>query len=100
AQPAQTRRPRTRFPKKCGELLLLFCSFLHLRRLFDRLANSLIGPASADVAAHSGIDVGIRRLGLEFEQSRRLHDLPALTVSTLRNVALLPRHLKRMVSLR
>src|SRR5215831_15713405 len=53
-------------------------------------ADALIGAAAADVAAHGGIDFGIRRLRDPCEQGRSRHDLPGLTVAALRNIELDP----------
>src|ERR1700676_1808798 len=62
----------------------------------DCLANSLVGAAAADVAAHGVIDLLIRRMRSFFQERYGLHDLAGLTVPALRNVQLHPGLLNRM----
>ena len=52
----------------------------------DRLANSRVGPAAADVAGHGVIDLGVGGLGGLGEQRSRRHDLSRLAIAALRNV--------------
>src|SRR6185503_12189419 len=61
---------------------------------------ALIGPAPADVAPHRGVDIGIGRLWLLFEQCRGRHNLAALTVTALRDVSLPPANLHRVFGFR
>src|SRR5450759_3245730 len=63
---------------------------LTLRCLFDRRPDAHVGAASADVSRHGRIDVGIVGVGGGVEQSRRRHDLPGLTVSTLDDLQVEP----------
>src|SRR2546422_1039929 len=59
--------------------------------------NTLVGPASADVARHAVVDVGVGWGGFAGEQRRRRHDLTGLAVATLRDVDLHPRLLNRVI---
>src|SRR5579859_1659528 len=56
------------------------------RGAMDGFANALIGAATADVAAHEIVDIGIAGIGLFFEQGHRGHDLSGLAIAALRNV--------------
>src|SRR6266849_4884506 len=49
----------------------------------DRFANTDIGPAPADIAAHSVIDVAIRRMWVARQKRRSRHDLPGLAIAAL-----------------
>src|SRR5215469_3586180 len=62
----------------------------------DRGPNALIRPAPANVTRHPVIDILVRRMRRRREQIKRLHDLPGLAVSALRDVYLGPRLLHRM----
>src|SRR5690606_31506406 len=59
-----------------------------------------IGPAAADVAVHVFDDLLPRGVGVAFEKSCRLHDLPGLAVAALRYLLGNPRLLKRMAGVR
>src|ERR1700683_1734454 len=62
-------------------------SWLRLERLcrgMDRRANTGIGSAAANVAAHRGIDVSVGRRCIFFKQCRGRHDLAGLAVAALR----------------
>src|SRR5690606_29204181 len=56
----------------------------------DRLADTVVGAAPAEVAGHRLVDVGVRRVRLALEQRDRAHDLPGLTVAALRDVLVDP----------
>src|SRR5271155_5264090 len=49
-------------------------------------ANALVGAATADVAAHGVVNVGIGGIGFFGGQRDRGHDLAGLTVAALGNV--------------
>src|SRR5262249_46658950 len=51
--------------------------------MFDGVANPNIGPATADVSRHGGIDVGIFGVRNAVEQRRGGHDLTGLAVAAL-----------------
>src|SRR5271166_3634636 len=68
------------------------------RSLLDGGANALIGPAAANVAVHSAVDVGVGGMRRLFQQRRGLHDLAGLTIAALRHVERAPSLLKRMIS--
>jgi len=59
-------------------------------------ANSGIRGASADVATHSGIDVGVRGRCIFFKQCGRGHDLAGLTVAALGHLQRDPGGLNRL----
>src|SRR5260370_4680743 len=52
----------------------------------DGFANALVGAASADVAAHEIIDIGIRWIGFLGQQRHGGHDLPGLAIAALRDI--------------
>src|ERR1700676_5124858 len=52
----------------------------------DRLANSLVRPAAADIAAHSVINFRVAWRSFFSKQRHCGHNLSGLTISTLRNV--------------
>src|SRR5579863_4345530 len=54
----------------------------------DGGANAPISHAAAQVASHDRIDVMVTGVWVVLEQRRRLHDLPGLTVATLRRLHL------------
>src|SRR5208282_6669023 len=56
------------------------------RRLLDRRANTLICAATADIAEHRVVDVGVGRMRRLLEQRRGLHDLSGLAIAALRHV--------------
>src|SRR4029079_8500830 len=62
-----------------------------LRRLLDRLANTDIGAAAADVAGHCGVDIGVARIGIAREQCRGRHDLTRLAIAALDDFEIEPR---------
>ena len=64
--------------------------------LVNGFANPEIRAATADVAVHRAIDVGVGRPGRRGQQRRSRHDLAGLAVAALRHVDLLPRNLQRM----
>src|ERR1700733_9170497 len=62
-------------------------SWLRLERLggcMDRGANTGIGSAAANVAAHRGVDVSVSRRCIFFKQCGGGHDLAGLAVAALR----------------
>src|SRR5262245_28140131 len=56
------------------------------RGLLDRGANTRIGAATADVARHPFVDVGVRGFRTFSQQRRCGHDLSGLTVAALRDI--------------
>src|SRR5665213_4421031 len=64
--------------------------------VLDGRADALVGSTATDVAAHGGVDVGVRRLGRRRQQGGGRHDLPRLAVAALRHVALDPGRLHRV----
>src|SRR5262245_57044031 len=44
----------------------------------DGLADAHVGPATADVARHGRVDIGIARVGCGIQQCGRRHDLSRL----------------------
>src|SRR6516165_9444400 len=72
-----------------GSLLCLTVA----RGALDRLANADIGAATADVACHGSVDVGIIRIWRGREQSRRRHDLTRLAIAALNDFQIEPRPL-------
>src|SRR3989442_15397720 len=70
-----------------------------LGRAVDGGANTLVGAAATDVAAHGGIDVRVRRRRVLGEQGRGRHELARLAVPALRHVELEPGALERMASI-
>src|ERR1700754_3087036 len=65
----------------------------------DSRADAHIGGATADVAAHGGVDVGVAGLVVGLEQRRGGHDLAGLAVAALHHVELLPSGLDGMADL-
>src|SRR5882672_1413485 len=63
-----------------GSLLQLSC------RVLDCGPDLVVGATAANVAAHRGVDIGIRGLLLRCQQRAGAHDLAGLTVATLRHV--------------
>ena len=61
-----------------------------LRRFFDRRADTHVRCATANIAAHGGVDIRITRLLLLGEQRGSRHDLSRLAIAALRNVDFLP----------
>ena len=64
--------------------------------VMDGGADALVGAATAHVASHRGIDVGVGRLGLFAKQCGGCHDLPGLAIAALRDIELDPGFLKGM----
>src|SRR5262245_19077664 len=62
----------------------------------DRLDDPLIGPATAKIVGHRGLDLRQRRILAFGDQSGGRHDLPALAIAALRNADLHPSLLDRM----
>src|SRR6267154_644653 len=60
---------------------------LHGRGAMNGFANALIRAATADVAAHGIVDIGVGRVGLFGKQRDGGHDLSGLAVAALRNVS-------------
>jgi hypothetical protein len=63
-----------------------------------RFANSSVGPATADIATHRGIDFVIRRIRRSLQQCNSAHDLPGLAVAALRDIEFTPRNLHRVTA--
>src|SRR5262245_48659487 len=64
-------------------------------RAMHRAAQPLIGAATADIG-EIGVDIGIGRIGVALEISRRRHDLAGLAVAALRHLLGEPGLLHRM----
>ena len=68
----------------------------HPRSSLDRGKNSGVITSAAEIAVHCVVDLSVRGLRRLLEQSRRLHDLARLAISTLRDVVLFPSDLQGM----
>src|SRR6516165_3836177 len=68
------------------------------RGRFDGGRNALIAPASADIAAHSIVDLGFQWVLICRKKCCGLHDLPSLAIAALRHVQSAPSLLHRMVA--
>ena len=64
--------------------------------LVDGLTDARIGSATAEVAVHRGVDLGVRGMGRVGQQRDGRHDLAGLAVAALGHVELLPCHLDRV----
>src|SRR6266849_3379519 len=62
----------------------------------DGGTDALIGAASADIAGHCGVDVGISRLRRAGEQRRGRHDLAGLAIAALHHLEVEPGLLQRL----
>src|SRR5262245_40590433 len=67
--------------------------------LLDRVADTHVSHATAQIPGHDGIDVLIGRGRKVADQRHRLHDLARLAVTTLRDLKVGPRLLHRMPAL-
>src|ERR1700730_17807824 len=56
-------------------------------------ANSVVGGATADIAAHGAVDFGVAGRGILLEQRGRRHHLTGLAITALRHLVLNPRGL-------
>src|SRR5262244_1221282 len=72
----------------------------HYRKRPPRPADADIGHASAQVAAHDGVDVLVARVAKILEQSCGLHDLSGLAIAALRCLRLDPGLLQWMLTVR
>src|ERR1700730_3563243 len=72
----------------CWRSPIKVLSFQMGRCALDRLANSHIGSASADVPRHGGVDIRVIGCGCVRQQRRGRHDLPGLTVAALHDFKL------------
>src|SRR5262249_51122712 len=79
---------------------LSMCASHFGRSQFDRPADADIGHASAQIAAHDGVDVLVARVGKILEQRCGLHDLSGLAIPALRCLRLNPGLLQRMLTVR
>src|SRR4030095_14598699 len=68
-------------------------------RLFDGIADTDVGHATAQVAGHDGVDVMIGRGRKVTEQRYRLHDLTGLAITALGHLKVGPRLLHWMPAL-
>src|SRR5450432_654173 len=60
-------------------------------------ANAQVGATAANISRHGFINILICRIWIFTEQHGRRHQLTGMTISTLRNVDLLPGKLRRMI---
>ena len=60
------------------------------------LADTCVGTATADVAVHRSVDLGVRGMGSVGQQTGGGHNLAGLAVAARGHIKLLPRHLDRM----
>src|SRR5215468_7340213 len=100
---APIRKPRrdTRFCFVTGPASTLSMCASHFGRSeLDRPADADIGHASAEVAAHDGVDVLVARVAKILEQSCGLHDLSGLAIAALRRLRLDPGLLQWMLTMR
>src|SRR5437660_3166817 len=90
--PAREKEDRSRLPtrhqrlSKSSEMPAATVSFGTSRGSVNRLPDSIVSSAAADVRRHEFGNLrvgGMRRLG---QQCGRSHDLPTLAISALRNV--------------
>src|ERR1700732_563115 len=65
------------------------------RGAFDRLADTYIGAAAAQISAHRPLDIRVRRLAVGLEECDRAHDLSALAVPALHDITCHPGVLHR-----
>src|SRR5687768_8054679 len=79
--PAVTRNSRREAPIDCAVMALGLR--LLAGRPLDGGADPRVGRATADVARHGGVDVGVGGLGLLGQQRRGRHDLARLAVAAL-----------------
>src|SRR6202011_2233503 len=99
--PIPSRKPRRLVPPTISRPELVSTVFMAARSLLtemlrgvrDRGADSRIGAASTEVAAHRGVDVVTRGLRVGLEQCNRGHDLPRLAVAALGHIVLNPSRL-------
>src|SRR5450631_3358256 len=74
---------------RSGTMISLPC--VRLRSELDCLANSYIGPAPADIAAHGAVDIAIGRMWVARQKRRSRHDLPGLAIAALDDLMVEPR---------
>src|SRR5215469_7117050 len=74
-----------------GSLLCLALA----RGALDRLADTDIGAAAADVSCHRRVDVGVVRMRRVRKQRRRRHDLTGLAIAALNDFQIQPGLLDR-----
>src|SRR3954462_14349179 len=75
---------------------LRLCGRQRIGGLMNGCTNARISRATADVARHGGIDIGITRLGIARQQRRSGLDLTTLAVAALRYVQADPGRLYRL----
>src|SRR5260370_12873666 len=93
--------PAADFGETCGRSFRRMSCLLGWRTsgAMDGLADSLVGAAAADVAAHGIVDVGVGGLGFFREQRDRGHNLARLAIAALRNLFLHPALLHLMAAI-
>src|SRR5262249_42491756 len=92
AAAAPLRKPRRGVSEPSGMVVPSSRS----RRAVDRGADALIGAATADIAGHGGVDIGVARLGCLDEQGRGRHDLAGLAIAALHHIEIHPGLLQRL----
>src|SRR5262245_21506156 len=101
AAPIRKLRRDTRFCFIIGPASTLFMCASHFGHSeLDRPADADIRHASAQVAAHDGVDVLVARVGKILEQCCGLHDLSGLTIPALRCLRFNPGLLQWMLTIR
>src|SRR5262244_533824 len=78
---------------------LSMCASHFGRNELDRPAAADIGHASAQAAAHDGVDILVGRVGKILEQRCGLHDLSGLAIAALRCLRLNPGFVQRMLTI-
>src|SRR5690348_10759017 len=97
ARPRPALLQRRLFLKMRGGRKKPRSSCFHPRGLLDGTPDSLVSAATADVALHRRVDLGVARLGPGLQQRGSLHHLAGLAITTLRHITGLPRALDGMI---
>src|SRR5471030_1260857 len=84
------RPPESRLRREGAASVTSFSPSAFGRRALDRGADAHVRAATADIARHGRIDVGIVRLGRGREQRRCRHDLAGLAVAALDDLEVEP----------
>src|SRR5579884_3333873 len=93
-EPGQSASPPTEWLRAGQDSLL---GSHRISRAMNGFADSVIGTATANIAAHDSVDLRIGRMRVVGKQNRGRHDLPGLAIATLRNLNRDPGVLQRVV---